>query len=114
MAKHGPYENVSGYFAATIEPADAGAVMKGLGTGGHHSGGEGLGGRDEMGPQGPEAEAAADMLCDAVQKVAITCTVHKTVGFHSWQFAATAFAYSLPWLVERITTSTHAVDGSHA
>ncbi|CDQ44442.1 alpha/beta hydrolase [Mycolicibacterium neoaurum] len=114
MAKHGPYEGVSGYFAATIKPANAEAVMKDSWSGGHHSGGEGLGGRDEMGPQGPEAEAAADNLCDAAQKVAISCSVHKTVGFHSWQFASTAFADALPWLVDRIDATTPAVEGSHA
>ncbi|MDX1891679.1 alpha/beta hydrolase [Mycolicibacterium sp. 050158] len=92
MAKHGPYSGVSGYFADTIEPANADAVMEEVRSGKHDSGGQGLGGRDAMGEKGPEAEEAADILCDAAQKVAITCSVHETVGFHSWQFAAQAFA----------------------
>lgn len=104
MAKHGPYQGVSGWFADTIKPANSDQVMSQMRSGNHDNGdAQGLGGRDEWHAQDPEREKTADELCAAAQAVAITCTVHKSVAFHSWQFAASAFADALPWLAQRVS-----------
>ncbi|MFD6353135.1 alpha/beta hydrolase [Nocardia tengchongensis] len=60
----------------------------------------GKGGRD--GVQDTNEEGAAEQLCDEGRKVGIDCTVHTTVGGHTWQFAASAFTSTFPWLTARL------------
>ncbi|MDT5365285.1 MAG: hypothetical protein QOC69_7047, partial [Mycobacterium sp.] len=45
--------------------------------------------------------------CDAATKVNISCSVHTIATFHTWQFAAYAFADALPWLAGQIGTPSH-------
>ncbi|WP_157172822.1 hypothetical protein [Nocardia exalbida] len=48
------------------------------------------------------AVPAAGKLCTAGHAVGIDCTVYTTEGGHTWQFAAAAFASSLPWVTARV------------
>jgi S-formylglutathione hydrolase FrmB len=104
MAKHGPYSGIVGWFADTTKPANADELFKRFSGGKFGDKGDqpdarlGFGGHDQYRAPDPESERAADELCDAARKVNIECSVHRTVAFHSWQFAAGAFADALPWL----------------
>ncbi|GAA4477896.1 alpha/beta hydrolase-fold protein [Rhodococcus olei] len=104
MSVHGPYTGVSGLFEDTD------------GTGRRRGGGNrpaprsqpgsddraGIGGHDGT-PDTDEKGAATD-LCTAATAVGITCDVHTAPGGHTWQFAASAFADSLPSIASRIGT----------
>jgi S-formylglutathione hydrolase FrmB len=58
----------------------------------------GISGRFVDGTHGPVQTAEARQLANAAQKVDISVQVVVLPGHHVWQFAATAFADSLPWL----------------
>jgi len=58
----------------------------------------GISGRFVDGNQEHPQVEAARQLASAAQKVGISAQVVILPGHHVWQFAATAFAYSLPWL----------------
>ncbi len=101
MAKHGPYTDVVGLFDDLTAP-------KRNNTGQQHYPGRpqvneeqiGKGGRD--GVMDTNEEGAAEELCNAGKQFGIDCTVHTTVGGHTWQFASAAFTSSLPWLTARL------------
>ena len=105
MARHGPYTGVSGWFEDTAPlPQDRyRAFLKNfrappqpsapLGYGGHHDWSGGFG----------DGSAARD-LCAAASAVNISCSVHTITTFHTWQFAAYAFADALPWMAGQIHT----------
>ena len=93
---HGPYTGVSGWFAISSSPQ----------TQYHSNAGEGavgLGGRDGAGNPGDQVEAA-HTLCALGSANGIACSVVATPGRHDWQFAAAAFASSLPWLAGQLGT----------
>ncbi|MEU1206323.1 alpha/beta hydrolase-fold protein [Nocardia sp. NPDC005825] len=110
MEKHGPYTGVVGLFddltapKRTNNPGANGAPngqprnLPGMPKVSEEQ--IGKGGRD--GVQDANEEGAAEQLCDAGRKVGIDCTVHTTVGGHTWQFAASAFTSSFPWLTARL------------
>jgi S-formylglutathione hydrolase FrmB len=101
MAKHGPYTGVAGYFDDSQEPPDD--KTKNLpdnpqkraapvGFGGHDD-------DDEFRQKG-----ALPDLCAAAVAVDIGCALNVYIGYHTWQFAARAFADGLPWLAQRLLT----------
>jgi S-formylglutathione hydrolase FrmB len=101
MAKHGRYVGVAGYFDDSQEPADD--KTKNLpdrpeqhdapvGFGGHND-------DDEFREKG-----ALPDLCAAAVAVDIGCSLRVYLGYHTWQFAAQAFANALPWLAQRVHT----------
>ncbi len=98
MARHGPYNGVAGLFDDLL-PAQrsGGGNRRTPATDDDHAG---LGGRDEVPDTGETG--AAGTLCAAGRAVGIECTVYTTEGGHTWQFAAAAFASSLPWVVGRV------------
>jgi S-formylglutathione hydrolase FrmB len=103
MAKHGPYANVAGWFEDTVKPANADEVMRQYAGHRPRSGSpSGFGGNDEV--RDSDETGAAEDLCEAAKAVAISCTVHEIVSFHTWQFAERAFSDALPWLAERVHT----------
>lgn len=57
---------------------------------------------DEAADSGPERFAEAHQLCGNAAKVDIQCAVHTHPGSHSWQYATSAFADSLPWLDKQV------------
>jgi S-formylglutathione hydrolase FrmB len=77
MAKHGPYDGVSGVFAVedTVASADGRA---------------------------PRAEAA-ERLCATASAADIDCWVKSHPGKHDWAFGADVFARTLPWLWSQST-----------
>ncbi|WP_370071213.1 alpha/beta hydrolase [Mycobacterium sp. MAA66] len=100
MAKHGPYQGVSGWFDIS---SDAPKKQQ-------HGGGDaqaadavGLGGRDAAGNPGDQAEAAK-ALCASGKQLGIDCTVETQPGKHDWPFAVNAFVLSLPWLAGQVGT----------
>ncbi len=58
----------------------------------------GMGGQDGNGFDTGEF-GAAEKLCTDGRAVGIDCTVHTSKGGHTWQFAASAFGSSFPWVV---------------
>jgi S-formylglutathione hydrolase FrmB len=101
MANHGPYVGVAGYFDDSQEPADD--KTKNLpdrkqqreapvGFGGHDD-------ADEFREKG-----ALPDLCAAAVAVNIECSLRVYPGYHTWQFAAQAFANALPWIAQRVHT----------
>ena len=96
MAKHGPYQGVSGWFAISTDkpkhyqmPGSEGAV--------------GLGGRDAQGMPGDETEAA-NTLCGLGRAHGITCSVIATTGRHDWPLATQVFTAAVPWLFGAVHT----------
>lgn len=103
MARHGPYTDVAGWFEDTVTPANAGQLMKNAGAHRPQSANpSGFGGND--GERDADELGAAEDLCAAGQAVMISCTVHKIISFHTWQFAERGFSDALPWLAERVQT----------
>jgi S-formylglutathione hydrolase FrmB len=107
MAKHGPYVGVSGWFEDTPKVSDE--QMKKLMPGGFHpppqpANALGYGGHDEWRDGAEDQVGAAQDLCHAATAVNISCSVHTIATFHTWQFAAYAFADALPWLAGQIST----------
>ncbi|WP_328350006.1 esterase family protein [Mycobacterium sp. NBC_00419] len=101
MTLHGPYVGVAGWFEDTVRPAN-GASPYG---GGHRPQSDaplGFGGHDEF--RDSDEAGAADDLCAVANTVGITCSVHRIISYHTWQFAQRAFSDALPWLAARITT----------
>lgn len=101
MAKHGPYNDTSGWFEDAIPPADskkpsANTKMASSDTP------IGMGGHDNF--NDPDREGAAQDLCSAAKAVNIDCDVHQMISGHTWQFASQTFADSLPWLAAQIHT----------
>jgi S-formylglutathione hydrolase FrmB len=99
MVRHGAYAGVAGDFDDSQEPADD--KTKDLPD--HpqeRKAPVGFGGHDDD-DQFREKGALPD-LCAAAVAADIGCTLHVYVGYHTWQFAARAFADGLPWLAERV------------
>ena len=98
MAKHGPYQGVSGWFDIS---SDAPNKQQ---HGGHMGAeGVGVGGRDGAGNPGDQTQAA-QALCALGNSQGIDCAVESQPGKHDWPFAVNAFALSLPWLAGQIGT----------
>nr|WP_273736368.1 alpha/beta hydrolase-fold protein [Mycolicibacterium septicum] len=99
MARHGPYVGVAGYFDDSQEPADD--KTKNLpNRPDQHRAPVGFGGHDDA-DEFREKGALPD-LCAAAVAVDISCSLRVYPGYHTWQFAATAFANALPWLAQRV------------
>lgn len=100
MARHGPYRGVAGYFEDTQDPAAD--VPKQA----HALGGApvGFGGRDDPDDHQWREPGALPDLCAAALAARIECSLHVYLGYHTWQFAARAFADALPWLSQRVRT----------
>src|ERR1700741_5327976 len=101
MAMHGPCASVERSLDDPQEPADD--KTKNLperrlkrdapvGFGGHDD-------ADEFREKG-----ALPDLCLAGVAVHIECDLRVYPGYHTWQFAATAFSNALPWLAQRVHT----------
>jgi S-formylglutathione hydrolase FrmB len=101
MAKHGPYTGVAGYFDDSQEPADD--KTKNLpNRPDQHQAPVGFGGHDDADVF--REKGALPDLCQAAVAVGIECDLRVYPGYHTWQFAATAFANALPWLAQRVHT----------
>lgn len=101
IAKHGPYAGVAGYFDDSQEPADD--KTKNLpDRPQQHDAPVGFGGHDDD-DEFREKGALSD-LCAAAVAVDIGCSLRVYPGYHTWQFAARAFANALPWLAQRVHT----------
>ncbi|RDH78919.1 esterase family protein [Mycolicibacterium moriokaense] len=95
--KHGPYRDVSGWFAISSDKPTQH-------TGGYgNPGGTGLGGQDAAMMPGDETEAA-NSLCGLGRANGITCAVVASPGKHDWPFASDVFTASLPWLAGQVGT----------
>jgi S-formylglutathione hydrolase FrmB len=98
IAKHGPYQGVSGWFAiSTDKPKPRPAGMN------PGADAVGLGGRDANGMQSDQTEAA-NSLCGLGRANGITCSVVPTTGRHDWPLATNVFTAALPWLAGAIHT----------
>jgi S-formylglutathione hydrolase FrmB len=97
ITKHGPYKDVSGWFAISSDVP----VQKKGGFG--PANGVGLGGQDAAGNPGDQTDAA-NSLCKLGQANGITCAIIASPGKHDWPFATDVFAASLPWLAGQIGT----------
>ncbi|MDX1892298.1 alpha/beta hydrolase [Mycolicibacterium sp. 050158] len=98
IAKHGPYQGVSGWFAiSTDKPKPRPAGMN------PGADAVGLGGRDANGMQSDQTEAA-NALCGLGRANGITCSVVPTTGRHDWPLATNVFTAALPWLAGAIHT----------
>ncbi|MCW2649815.1 MAG: hypothetical protein JWR32_791 [Mycobacterium sp.] len=97
MTEHGPYTEVSGWFAISSSPQ---AQYHNPNAG---SNAVGLGGRDPGGNPGDQTEAA-NSLCALGRVNGISCAVLATPGKHDWPFAVETFRSSLPWLAGQIGT----------
>ena len=107
MQRHGPYQGVAGWMEDTVKPANADDVMKNAGRSRPHADTPiGMGGHDEF--RDSDEAGAADDLCAAATAVDISCSVHRIVSFHTWQFAERGFSDALPWLAARIHTPASA------
>jgi S-formylglutathione hydrolase FrmB len=119
LSAHAPYAGTAGWFFTSTGGGPGGHRPPG-GFGRHHGGPghggpgrpPGFGGRGASGTAGfggrpdggdaPQTEVqAARQLCAAATAKGVTCSQHTLPGGHSWQFAGTAFARSLPWLETR-------------
>lgn len=98
ITKHGPYRNVSGWFAISGTPSNTTTTETVI-----NVGATGLGGRDAN-PNPGDQTAAANTLCALGSADGINCAVVAQSGKHDWPFAARVFAASLPWLAGRIGT----------
>jgi S-formylglutathione hydrolase FrmB len=95
ITKHGPYQDLSGWFAISTDAPTQ-----------HHGGGAdavGLGGRDGAGNPGDQTEAA-NTLCALGKANGMTCAVVPTTGRHDWPLATQVFTASLPWLAGALHT----------
>ncbi len=63
----------------------------------------GFGGHDDA-DEFREKGALPD-LCAAAVAVGIGCALRVHPGYHTWQFAATAFTNALPWMAQRLHVS---------
>jgi len=98
IAKHGRYQNVSGWFAISGTPSnkpETSAVI--------NVGATGLGGRDAN-PNPGDQTGAANTLCALGSADGINCAVVAQSGKHDWPFAARVFTAALPWLAGQIGT----------
>lgn len=106
MAAHGRYTGVSGLFEDTTDtgrrPGGGNRPVSQSQPNGDDR--AGIGGHD--GTPDADEKGAADDLCRAATAVAITCRVNTAPGGHTWQFAASAFTDSLPWITARVGAST--------
>jgi S-formylglutathione hydrolase FrmB len=101
MAAHGPYVGVAGYFDDSQEPADD--KTKNLpDRKQQREAPVGFGGDDDA-DEFREKGALPD-LCAAAVAVDIECSLRVYPGYHTWQFAAKAFANALPWMAQRVHT----------
>jgi S-formylglutathione hydrolase FrmB len=98
MTRHGPYQDVSGWFAISDAPAARRTPPAAV-----DAGASGLGGRDAA-PNPGDQTGAANALCRLGSANGITCAVVAQQGKHDWPFAARAFAAALPWLAGQIRT----------
>jgi S-formylglutathione hydrolase FrmB len=96
MAKHGPYQGVSGWFAISTDKPTQHKFSAG-------DDAVGLGGRDAQGMQSDQTEAA-NTLCALGRAKGITCSVVPTTGRHDWPLATQVFTASLPWLAGALHT----------
>jgi S-formylglutathione hydrolase FrmB len=101
MAQHRPYAGVAGYFDDSQEPADD--KTKNLpDRPQNHAAPVGFGGHDDAN-EFREKGALPD-LCAAAVSADIGCVLRVYPGYHTWQFAAHAFADALPWIAQRLHT----------
>jgi S-formylglutathione hydrolase FrmB len=99
MAKHGKYVGVAGYFDDSQEPPDD--KTKNLpDRPDQHEAPVGFGGHDDADVF--RDKGALPDLCAAAVAVDIGCSLRVYPGYHTWQFAAQAFANALPWLAQRV------------
>jgi S-formylglutathione hydrolase FrmB len=99
IAKHGPYQGVSGWFAISGPGPSTGPTAPNSIT----ASGTGLGGQETAQRVGGQA-AAANSLCALGASDGMACAVVAQPGKHDWPFAERAFATALPWLAGRIGT----------
>jgi S-formylglutathione hydrolase FrmB len=97
ITKHGPYSRVSGWFAISGDAAPPGHNPN------TDTSAVGLDGQDAIGTPDNQTRAA-NSLCALGRANGISCAVVAMPGTHNWQFAARAFASSLPWLAGQIGT----------
>ncbi|MDG3008941.1 hypothetical protein G4X40_02125 [Rhodococcus sp. D2-41] len=110
MQAHGRYTGVSGWFEDTGTPNRPGMWKgaKGKNFSGFHrptqqnSAPNGFGGQDNT--RDTDESGAAEKLCAAATKDAISCSVHTAPGGHTWQFASAAFPAALPWMAAQLHT----------
>lgn len=95
MARHGPYRGVAGWFEDTVKPTNTPSPY-GSGHRPQSDAPLGFGGHDDY--RDSDQAGAADDLCAAARAVGISCSVHRIVSFHTWQFAERSFSDALPWL----------------
>ena len=98
ITKHGPYQNVSGWFAISGTPSNKPTTSTVI-----NVGATGLGGRDAN-PNPGDQTAAANTLCALGSADGINCAVVAQSGKHDWPFAARVFTAALPWLAGQIGT----------
>jgi S-formylglutathione hydrolase FrmB len=105
MARHGPYTGVAGWFEDTVDPPDADAIFRSLPPPPPQPVGPlGYGGHEDW--DNNDQSGAPEDLCRAATAVTISCSVHKIISFHTWQFAARAFSDALPWMAAELHTPT--------
>ena len=103
MMRHGSYQGVAGWFEDTVTPVNTASPYGG--GGGHRPQSDapmGFGGHADF--RDSDEAGAADDLCATARSVDISCTVHRIISFHTWQFAERAFSDALPWLAAQIKT----------
>lgn len=100
MRSHGPYTGVAGIFEDTAKPATTRPTPLGGFKRPQSEAPLGFGGHDDW--RDSDETGAAEDLCGVARTVAIGCSVHTIPSYHTWQFAARAFADALPWLTTRI------------
>jgi S-formylglutathione hydrolase FrmB len=100
ITKHGPYNNISAWFAINGTSAGNTPQHRNVAVG---NAGPGLGGRDGTGSPGDQT-TAANSLCALGAANGIDCSVIAQPGKHDWPFAARVFASALPWLAGAINT----------
>ncbi|MDT5388452.1 MAG: hypothetical protein QOE04_2093 [Mycobacterium sp.] len=96
IAKHGPYQGVSGWFAISTDKPTQHKSNQG-------DDAVGLGGRDAAGNPGDQTQAA-NSLCTLGRANGITCAVVPTTGRHDWPLATHVFTASMPWLSGAVHT----------
>jgi S-formylglutathione hydrolase FrmB len=102
MRNHGPYTGVSGWFEDTAKPATAQSNTLAHSNRPQPNTPLGFGGHDDW--RDTDETGAAEDLCGVATSVAISCSVHTLLSYHTWQFAAHAFGDALPWLADQIHT----------
>jgi S-formylglutathione hydrolase FrmB len=85
IARHGPYHDLSGWFAISGPPSAPRNPR-------------------DANPNPGDQTGAANALCGLGTANGITCAVVAQPGKHDWPFAARAFAAALPWLAGQIRT----------